>query len=254
MTSAICRLGRFDLSRSLYDAARLGGSSPGFSSPSAVHKAFRLFRILLFFPALHPLPEPWLCPRSAAIAARSLLAFATLRFRYVRAEESCDSLCRKVLAVMKIVRFMTCAALAGSVVMTAHAGAAGAMVAMPDPSAGSVEGEAQTPIVPVQYNDYGRPGGWNGGHAGPGGPGWRGGLPGGWYGRPGWYGDPPGQPRSYPSQWGGGWYGGWYQPYWGQGNWSSPNWTYGSEHYWGHYPAPTACGPNGCGQDYVPLK
>ena len=156
--------------------------------------------------------------------------------------------------VMKIVRLMTCAAFAGSVVMTAHAGAAGAMVAMPDPSAGRVEGGVRTPLLPVQY-DSGRPGGWNGGHDAPPGPGWRGGWPGGWYGRPGWYGDPPGQPRSYPSQWGGGWYGGWYQPYWGQGNWASPNWTYGSEHYYGHYPAPSACGPNGCGQpDYVPLK
>ncbi len=166
-----------------------------------------------------------------------------LRFAFV---ERCQP-------VMKTVRFMTCVALAGSVVMTAHAGAVGAMVAMPDPSAAGVEGGVRTPVVPVQ-DDYGRPRGWNGGHDGPGGPGWRGGLPGGWYGRPGWYGDPPGQPRSYPSQWGGGWYGGWYQPYWGQGYWASPNWTYGSEHYWGHYPAPTACGPNGCGQDYVPLK
>jgi hypothetical protein len=107
---------------------------------------------------------------------------------------------------------------------------------MPGPSAAArIAGVDHAPIVHVQYGDE-RPGGWNG--------------------RPGWYGDPPGQ-QNWPSQWGGGWYGGWYQPYWGAGAWASPNWAYGSEHYYGHYPAPSACGPGGCGQpapDYAPLK
>jgi len=149
--------------------------------------------------------------------------------------------------VMQIFRFMACAAIVGSVATAAHAGAW-----MTDPSTGSVAGAERASIIHVQYG-YDRT---DGGHGGPGGPGWRGGLPGGWYGRPGWYGDPPGTPRNWPSQWGGGWYGGWYQPYWGEGAWASPNWAYGSEHYYGHYPAPSACGP-ACGHpapDYVPLK
>lgn len=153
---------------------------------------------------------------------------------------------------MKVFRLIACAAIAGFGAAAAHSGAAVAIVAMPG-SPGSIAGAGRTPTVHVQY-DNGRPGGWNGGPDRPVAPGWRGGWPGGWYGRPGWYGDPPGQPRHWPSEWGGGWYGGWYQPYWGEGSWASPNWAYGSEHYYGHYPAPGACGPS-CGQpEYVPLK
>ncbi len=146
---------------------------------------------------------------------------------------------------MQISRLMGCAAIAGSVAMAAQAGAVGGMS---DPFAGA----DRASIVRIQYG-YDRT---DGGHSGPGGPGWRGGLPGGWSGRPGWYADPPGTPRHWPSHWGGGWYGGWYQPYWGEGAWASPNWAYGSEHYYGHYPAPSACGPE-CGhpaREYVPLK
>jgi len=152
---------------------------------------------------------------------------------------------------MKVFRLMACAAIAGSAATAAYAGAAGAMAGITDPSAGSVAGAERAPIVHVQYG-YDRD---DGGH-GPGGPRWRGGSPGGWYGRPGWYGAPPGTPRNWHSGWGGGWYGGWYQPYWGAGAWASPNWAYGSEHYYGHYPAPSACGPS-CGQpapEYGPLK
>ena len=36
-------------------------------------------------------------PLTVAILPGALLHFATLRFRYGRAEESCDSLCRKVV-------------------------------------------------------------------------------------------------------------------------------------------------------------
>ena len=139
---------------------------------------------------------------------------------------------------MRFMRLLACAVIAGFASGAAHAEA-------------DVIGAGGMRILNAQYGD----GSYDGGHGGQAGPGWRGGWPGGWYGRPGWYGDPPGQPRSWPSQWGGGWYGGWYQPYWGQGAWASPNWVYGSEHYYGHYPAPSACGPNGCGQsEYAPLK
>ncbi len=161
---------------------------------------------------------------------------------------------------MKTLRVMTCAAIVGSVVITAHAGVAAAMVAMPDSSAAGVSGAGHAPVVLVQYggnpNGYGdgNQNGWSGSPDSQTGMGWRGGWPGGWYGRPGWYGDPPGQPRNWSSQWGGGWYGGWYQPYWGEGSWASPNWTYGSPSYYGHYPAPSACGPSGCAQEYTPLK
>ncbi len=155
--------------------------------------------------------------------------------------------------VMKVFRLMTCAAIFGFLAVAAHPGAAVAMAGMTKPSAGITAGAERTPLVQIQYGDdrngYDRN---NGGHAGPGGPGWRGGWPGGWFGRPGWYGDPPGQPRNWSSQWGGGWYGGWYQPYWGAGSWASPNWVYGSPYYYGHYPAPNACGES-C-QEYVPLK
>lgn len=133
---------------------------------------------------------------------------------------------------MKILRLMACAAIFGSIATAAQAGAG----AMPGPSVvARVAGKDRAPIVHVQYGEE-RSGGWNA--------------------RPGWYGVPPGQ-ENWPSQWGGGWYGGWYQPYWGAGAWASPNWTYGSEHYYGRYPAPSACGPGGCGQpapDYAPLK
>jgi hypothetical protein len=72
--------------------------------------------------------------------------------------------------VMKILRLMACAAIFGSIVAAAQAGA-GAMVAMPDPSAAArLAGEDHAPIVHAQYGDE-RAGGWNG--------------------RPGWYGDPP---------------------------------------------------------------
>ncbi len=97
---------------------------------------------------------------------------------------------------MKILRLMACAAIFGSIAASAEPGAG----AMPDPSAAArVAGEDGAPIVHVQYGEE-RPGGWNG--------------------RPGWYGDPSGQ-QNWPSQWGGGWYGGWYQPYWGQGAWAT---------------------------------
>lgn len=154
---------------------------------------------------------------------------------------------------MKMLKLMSRAAIFASIATAAQAGA-GAMVAMPDSSvAARVAGQDSAPIVHVQYGEerpgYGeeRPGGWNG-QPGNGQP--------GWHGQPGWNGNPQGQ-QNWPSQWGGGWYGGWYQPYWGQSGWSSPNWTYGSPNYYGHYPAPSACGPSGCGQpapDYPPLK
>jgi hypothetical protein len=135
--------------------------------------------------------------------------------------------------VMKILKLMSRAAIFASIATAAQAGA-GAMVAIPDSSsaAAHVAGQDSAPIVRVQYGD------------------------GGWNGQPGWQGNAPGQ-QNWPSQWGGGWYGGWYQPYWGQSGWTSPNWTYGSPNYYGNYPAPSACGPNGCGQpapDYPPLK
>jgi len=147
---------------------------------------------------------------------------------------------------MKILRLTACAAIAASVTAAAHAG----------PLAAQKDGIAPLGPAAFVHAQYGYER-YEGGDGGPGGPGWRGGWPGGWYGRPGWYGDPPGQPRHWPSQWGGGWYGGWYQPYWGRDAWASPNWVYGAEHYYGHYPAPSACGPNGCGEpapDYVPMK
>jgi len=134
---------------------------------------------------------------------------------------------------MKILKLMSRAAIFASIATAAQAGA-GTMVAMAESSsaAAHVADRDSAAIVHVQYGD------------------------GGWNGRPGWNGDPPAQ-QNWPSQWGGGWYGGWYQPYWGQSGWTSPNWTYGSPNYYGNYPAPSACGPNGCGQpapDYPPLK
>jgi hypothetical protein len=142
---------------------------------------------------------------------------------------------------MKILKLMSRAAIFGSIATAPQAGA-GAMVAMPDSSSAAAHvADRDSATVHVQYGEE-RPGGWNGQS--------------GWNGQPGWNGNPQGQ-QNWPSQWGGGWYGGWYQPYWGQSGWASPNWAYGSPNYYGHYPAPSACGPSGCGQpapDYPPLK
>ncbi len=230
-----------------YDATDLGGSSLRCSGRTCRAQIF------LIYPASRPFA------RALAASCGCNSAGCTSPFRYV-AVPLCSyrgdlrfASQKGFQPVMKIFKLMACAAIAGLVATAAHAGA---MAGMTDPSAGSVAGAEPPSIVHVQYG-YDRTDGGHGGHGGPGGPGWRGGLPGGWYGRPGWYGDPQGAPRNWHSGWGGGWYGGWYQPYWGEGWWASPNWAYGSEHYYGHYPAPSTCGSGGCARpapEYVPLK
>jgi hypothetical protein len=194
------------------------------------------------------------CHLAAAIAPASLLHFATFGTAHRRGPRRvANRIAERFQPVMKILRLMACAAIVGSVAMTAHAGAASAMAAMSGSSVERAADAGRAPILTIQYG-YGRPGGWHGG-AGYGGPGWRGGYGrpgwGGGYGRPGWGGGWYGRPG-----WRGGWYGpGWRRPYWGWGAWP----YYNQGPYYGGYAAPAAppCPPGGCGQpapEYAPLK
>ena len=235
-----------------YDATDRGGSSLRCSGTCHA-------QIFLIFSVARPFACSPACHHAAAIASAPLLHFATFGTAHRHGlRRVANRIAERFQPVMKILRLLACAAIVGSVVMTAHAGSASAMAAMSGSSVRRAAEFERAPILTIQYG-YGHPGGWRGG-PGYGGPGWRGGGYGrpGWgggygYGRPGWGGGWYGRPG-----WRGGWYGpGWRRPYWGWGAWP----YYNQGPYYGGYAAPAApCASGECGQppapapEYAPLK
>ena len=225
-----------------YDATDLGGSSLRCSGGTCRAQIF------LIYPASRPFAAPWL-PSCGCNSAGCTSPFRHVAVPLCSYRGDLQFASQKGFQpVMKIFRLMACAAIAGLVATAAHAGADG----RDDRSIGRKRCRRGTCIhcsCPIWLRALDTDRAWRPRLA------WRFARRLVWPAR--MVRRPPGTPRNWHSGWGGGWYGGWYQPYWGQGWWASPNWAYGSEHYYGHYPAPNACGSGGCAQpapEYVPLK